>query len=165
MERIYAPWRMSYVTGCGDAPKPDGCVFCARAARPDDAANFIVHRGDTCFVILNAFPYANGHLMVLPYRHVARLAEMTAGEHAEMMTLAARMTETLDRVSSPDGYNVGMNLGGAAGAGIADHLHLHVVPRWNGDTNFMPVLGDVKILPETLGQVYAKITAALSQPE
>jgi ATP adenylyltransferase len=112
-------------------------------------------------VILNAYPYNNGHLLVVPYRHVAELADLTPGERAELMELAARMTRVLNAVSHPDGYNLGMNLGSAAGAGIAPHLHLHLVPRWSGDTNFMPVTGDVKVMPESLPQVHAKLTRAL----
>ena len=114
---------------------------------------------------MNAFPYNNGHLMVVPYRHVSHIAELTPAEQAELFALAARMTTVLETISRPDGYNLGMNLGSAAGAGIADHLHLHVVPRWNGDTNFMPVVGGVKVLPESLEQVHAKIVAALERQD
>ena len=162
MERLWAPWRMAYIDNPQARDKPAGCIFCDKPAGGDDAANRIVHRGRTGFVILNAYPYNNGHLMVVPYRHLSRLADLSPEENAEMMGLAALMTQALDDVMHPDGYNVGMNLGGVAGAGIADHLHLHVVPRWNGDTNFMPVLADVKVMPETLDQVYRKIAAALA---
>ena len=164
MERLWAPWRMAYIDTpqANDDDTPPGCIFCDKPARNDDPANWIVHRGQTGFVILNAYPYNNGHLMVVPHRHLARLADLTAEENAEMMELAALLTRVLDDVMHPDGYNVGMNQGRVAGAGIADHLHLHVVPRWNGDTNFMPVLADVKVMPETLDQVYHKITAALA---
>jgi ATP adenylyltransferase len=166
MERLWAPWRMAYIDGSGGGKSddaPQGCIFCDKPAAGDDAASLIVHRGRTNFVILNAFPYNNGHLMVVPYRHLGRLSDLTAEENAEMMALAALMTEVLRDVSGPDGYNLGMNLGRVAGAGIADHLHLHIVPRWNGDTNFMPVLGDVKVMPETLDQVYAKLGKALAR--
>ncbi len=166
MERLWAPWRMAYIEAPGgekSGAAAGGCIFCDKPAANDDVANLIVHRGRTSFVILNAFPYNNGHLMVVPYRHLSRLAGLTAEENAEMMALAALMTEVLGDVSGPDGYNLGMNLGQVAGAGIADHLHLHVVPRWNGDTNFMPVVGDVKVMPEALDQVYAKLVKALSR--
>ena len=162
MERLWAPWRMAYIDNPQAGAKPAGCIFCDKPPQGDDAANWIVYRGQTGFVILNAYPYNNGHLMVVPYRHLSRLADLTPEENAEMMGLAALLTQVLDDLMHPDGYNVGMNLGGVAGAGIADHLHLHVVPRWNGDTNFMPVLADVKVMPETLDQVYHKITAALA---
>ena len=173
MERLWAPWRMAYIApeapGEGDpappAPLPQpACIFCTFPAENDDEARLIVRRGATCYVLLNAFPYNNGHLMVVPYRHVACLAELSLDERAELMTLAARMTEALAAVSRPDGYNLGMNLGSAAGAGIADHLHLHLVPRWSGDTNFMPVVGGVKVLPETLADVRAKLVRALTEP-
>lgn len=162
MERLWAPWRMTYVGAAAPSP-PAGCIFCAKPAQNNDAANWIVHRDQTCFVILNAYPYNNGHLMIVPYRHVSRLNDLSPSESAAMMALAARMTLVLSSVASPDGYNVGMNLGSAAGAGIADHLHLHVVPRWAGDTNFMPVVGETKVMPETLDQVYVKVTAALAK--
>jgi ATP adenylyltransferase len=173
MERLWAPWRMEYIAsprdrdsggGSGD-PAPSGapaCIFCAKPAEHRDRENLIVHRGPTCFVILNAYPYNNGHLMAVPYRHVSRLSELTVDENAELMAHAALMTDVLREVSRPDGYNIGMNLGEAAGAGIADHLHLHVVPRWGGDTNFMPVVGDVKVMPESLDQVHAKLARALA---
>ena len=165
MERLWAPWRMAYIDGSGGGnPSPSpGCIFCVKPGEGSDAENLIVHRGPTCFVILNAYPYNNGHLMVVPYRHLSRLSELSAEENAEMLRLAALMTEVLGDVSGPDGYNIGMNLGRVAGAGIADHLHLHVVPRWNGDTNFMPVLGEVKVMPESLDQVYKKLTEALAR--
>ncbi len=162
MERLWAPWRMAYIEP-SEQEKPAGCIFCALPARNEDTASLIVHRGRACFVILNAFPYNNGHLMVVPYRHAARLPDLNPEENAEMLRLASLMTEALGDVSHPDGYNIGMNLGAAAGAGIADHLHLHVVPRWNGDTNFMPVVGDVKVMPESLPDVYAKLTEALAR--
>ena len=166
MERLWAPWRMAYIepSGAGTSgEKPAGCIFCAFPAQNDDVARLIVHRGRTCFVILNAYPYNNGHLMVVPYRHLQRLPDLSPEENAEMLQLAALMTETLADVSHPDGYNIGMNLGAVAGAGIADHLHLHVVPRWGGDTNFMPVIGEVKVMPEALADVYAKLIEALAR--
>jgi ATP adenylyltransferase len=166
MERLFAPWRLSYVNTdkASDAhPKPD-CIFCHKPAEtaPDsDTVNFIIRRGPTCYVILNTFPYNNGHLMVIPYRHLSSPAEMTPEECAEIMMTTAYLLPILEKVYHPGGYNIGINVGSAAGAGIAAHLHLHIVPRWNGDTNFMPVIGEVKVLPETLEQTYGKIRAAL----
>lgn len=146
-------------------PTPGTCIFCDKPAQgtEHDTSNYIILRGETCYVILNAFPYNNGHVMVLPYRHIAAPVEQTPDEGAEMMALCAFMTTILDIVFRPHGYNIGMNVGSAAGAGIAAHLHLHIVPRWNGDTNFMPVVGDVKVLPETLAQVYEKLTLAIER--
>ncbi len=151
MERLYAPWRMAYIEQ-PQKPKPSetGCVFCDAAASTNDVQNLIVHRGEAAFVILNKFPYNNGHLMVVPYRHTAQLAELTDAATTELLTLAKAAQVALAKAMHPEGYNLGMNLGSAAGAGIADHLHLHVVPRWNGDTNFMPVLTDVKVMPDSL---------------
>ncbi len=172
MERLWAPWRLSYVSGTDETggggsatPKPasTGCIFCDKPQETGaeaDTRNLIVARGETCFVILNAYPYNNGHLMVVPYRHLSHPGNLTPEENAELMATASHVTTLLDRIYRPDGYNIGMNVGGAAGAGIAAHLHLHVVPRWNGDTNFMPVVGGVKVMPETLEQTYAKIAGA-----
>jgi ATP adenylyltransferase len=147
--------------------RQSGCIFCNKPAEGEanDARNLIVARGPYCYVILNAFPYNNGHLMVLPYRHLAEPCQMTQEESAEMMATACQLTTILGDVCHPDGYNIGMNVGSAAGAGIAAHLHLHLVPRWSGDTNFMPVVGDVKVLPETLAQTYQRIKAAIAARE
>ena len=132
----------------------DGCVFC-RAATGDDA--LVVHRGQTAFVILNLFPYNNGHVMVVPRRHIATLGEATADELAELMILVRDAERVLTAAYQPHGINVGLNLGRAAGAGVADHLHVHLVPRWNGDTNFMTVVADARVLPETLEQTAARL--------
>lgn len=167
MDRLWAPWRMQYVSGSDETKKAEGtqpktgCIFCDKPPEDRDADNLIVERGPTCFVILNAFPYNNGHLMVVPYRHVNHPGLLQPEELTEIMGTAARMTGLLSEISHPDGYNIGMNVGSAAGAGIAAHLHLHVVPRWNGDTNFMPVLADTKVMPQTLQQVWEKLETAL----
>jgi ATP adenylyltransferase len=152
-ERIWAPWRLAYVK---DASKDsaDECVFCAKPAEDDDEANLIVHRGERCFVILNLYPYTNGHLMVAPFQHVATLPELDAETVAEMMALAQSAMRLLEDTYSPHGYNVGFNQGRVAGAGVEHHIHMHVVPRWGGDTNFMPVLADVRVMPQTLEQTY-----------
>ncbi len=161
MDRLYAPWRMAYVEQ-PPSPAPDatGCVFCDKAASTDDIPNLVVHRGKTCFVLLNLFPYNNGHLMVVPYLHTAALTDLDAETTLELLTLAKSAQAALAKAMHPEGYNLGMNLGTAAGAGIADHLHLHVVPRWNGDTNFMPVLADVKVLPDALENSCRKLREA-----
>ena len=154
MERLWSPWRMEYMSSAG---KPDGCVFCAHLAEDDDVAAHILHRGERCFVILNAFPYNTGHLMVAPLRHAGDLNELDHRERHELFELMCRSVEVIRDVMQPEGFNTGMNLGAAGGAGIPGHLHLHVVPRWAGDTNFMPVTGNTKVLPETLADTAAKL--------
>ena len=151
--RIWAPWRLAYVK---DASKDieEECIFCAKPAQDDDVANLIVHRGEHSFVILNLFPYTNGHLMVAPYAHVGRLQDLPAETTAEMMALAQRAMGRLEEVYEPHGFNVGFNQGRVAGAGVEHHIHLHVVPRWGGDTNFMPVIADTRVMPQTLEQSY-----------
>lgn len=158
--RIWAPWRLAYVK---DASKDieEQCVFCAKPAAEDDEASLIVHRGERCYVILNLFPYTNGHLMVAPYEHIGRLQDLDAETAAELMALARRAMARLDEVYEPHGYNVGLNQGRVAGAGVEHHIHLHVVPRWGGDTNFMPVIADTKVMPQTLEQSYEALRGAL----
>jgi ATP adenylyltransferase len=135
----------------------DQCIFCAKQVEGDDEANLVLHRGESCFVILNLFPYSNGHLMVAPYEHIGRLQEVSAQTLAELMSLSQRAMAALDRIYEPHGYNVGFNQGRIAGAGVEHHVHLHVVPRWSGDNNFMPVIGDTKVMPQTLEQSYAAL--------
>jgi ATP adenylyltransferase len=149
---------MSYVTGV-TSPRTH-CVFCSALQGSDDRGSLLLHRGASAFLILNAFPYASGHLMAVTNRHIGRLEEATADELTEAMTLVQRAVEALRREYRPDGFNVGINQGRAAGAGIDDHLHVHVVPRWNGDTNFMPVLADVKVIPEHLQETRSKLANA-----
>lgn len=163
MERLWAPWRMRYVVG----PKQPGgvCVFCAAAAGDDDEGNLVLDHGPECFVILNRYPYNPGHLMVVPRRHVCGLSDVSETCLAEMMLTAARWTAVLSRALGAGGFNLGLNLGSAAGAGIVDHLHLHVVPRWDGDTNFMPVVGETKVMPEDLPATWAKLRAAWLEAE
>ncbi|HEV7771245.1 MAG TPA: HIT domain-containing protein [Solirubrobacterales bacterium] len=157
--RIWAPWRLAYVK---DASKDieEECIFCAKPGADDDEANLIVHRGEHCFVILNLFPYTNGHLMVAPYEHIGRLQELPVETTAEMMALAQRAMGRLEEVYEPHGYNVGFNQGRSAGAGVEHHIHMHVVPRWGGDTNFMPVIADTKVMPQTIEQSYAALKGA-----
>jgi ATP adenylyltransferase len=150
---------MTYVTAGGG---PTGCVFCAALAARDDRRVLILHRSERAFLILNAFPYASGHLMAAVTRHGGGLAEASPAELTDAMTLVQRGMRALTTVYRPDGFNVGVNEGRVAGAGVPDHLHVHVVPRWNGDTNFMPVLGDVRVLPESLDATYERLTAVLA---
>jgi len=151
--RIWAPWRLVYVKDASKDLEED-CIFCAKPAAGDDEANLIVHRGDRCFVILNLFPYTNGHLMVAPFDHLGRIQDLPAETVTETMELAQLAMTRLEQVYSPHGFNVGFNQGRVAGAGFEHHIHLHVVPRWGGDTNFMPVIADTKVMPQTLEQSY-----------
>ena len=155
-ERLWAPWRLEYVAGSDHG---DECIFCA-AQRADDDEALIVHRGERCFVLLNLYPYANGHLMVAPYRHLAEPGALDADERAEMWELLDRGIAALRAAMAPHGFNAGLNLGRPAGAGVEGHIHLHIVPRWNGDTNFMPVLADVRVMPEHLSRTLAQVRAA-----
>jgi ATP adenylyltransferase len=157
--RIWAPWRLAYVK---DAAKDieEQCIFCAKPAAGDDRANLIVHRGERCFVILNLFPYTNGHLMVSPYDHIGRLQEIPAATLTEMMELAQKAMNRLEQAYEPHGYNVGFNQGRVAGAGVEHHIHMHVVPRWSGDNNFMPVIADTKVMPQSIEQSYTALEGA-----
>jgi len=143
MQSIYAPWRMTYITGC----KPDGCVFCRDSIRQDD---FILYEGKTVFVMMNLYPYISGHLMIIPYRHLSEIEDMQVDEKIEMFDLIELSVRSLKEAMQPHGFNIGMNLGKAAGAGIDDHLHAHVIPRWGGDTNFMSTVGKIRVIPEDL---------------
>ena len=157
MEQLWAPWRLEYVQ---HADKTDGCIFCRAAALPDDEPELVVRRGELAFVLLNKFPYTSGHLMVAPYRHGSALDDLVDAEALEVHRLAVEAIEALRAVFAPEGFNVGWNLGRVAGAGILDHGHVHVVPRWNGDTNFMPVLADVRVIPEHLTETRRKLADA-----
>ncbi len=148
MDRLWSPWRLAYVSASGDQPSSKPCIFCD--ARDAAGHDLVVFRGLACYVILNLFPYNNGHLMVVPNRHVASLSDAPSSELSELMELTRSAETALREAYKPDGLNVGINLGRAAGAGIADHLHIHVVPRWAADTNFMTVVGEARVLPETL---------------
>jgi ATP adenylyltransferase len=159
MEHLWSAWRLPYVTG---GAKSDACVFCAAQSSPD-AASLIVFRGSTSFVILNLYPYNNGHLMVVPNRHIASLAAATHDELCEMIELTQRAEVALGEAYAPHGMNVGINLGKPAGAGILDHLHIHIVPRWNGDTNFMTVIGQTRVLPEELPQTAERLRPILER--
>lgn len=148
MERLFAPWRMEYVKSGDDAG--GGCIFCDKPREPDRRGNLIVHCDDAVLVMLNRFPYNSGHLMVIPRTHAASLHAIPGAEFLALFSMVRRATAVLQEVYRPEGFNIGMNLGRTAGAGIDQHLHVHVVPRWNGDTNFMPVLGETKVISEHL---------------
>jgi ATP adenylyltransferase len=161
MDILHAPWRIDYIL----APKPPGSddLFVRIAQSSDDEANHVVAREKTCFALLNTYPYSGGHLMVVPYKQAADLNDLTDEELTGLMTLLRRCQNALSAVMRPDGFNIGINLGKVAGAGILGHLHIHIVPRWNGDTNFMPVLANTHVLPEALRDIAAKLRAALAQ--
>ena len=150
MKRLWAPWRLEYVQHADEGGE---CIFCRAAALPEDEPELVIHRGELAFVLLNKFPYASGHLMVAPYRHGSAFDDLEDAEALEVQRLSVAAIEALRAVFAPEGFNVGWNLGRVAGAGIVDHGHLHVVPRWNGDTNFMPVTAATKVMPMSLSEV------------
>jgi ATP adenylyltransferase len=155
-ERLWAPWRLEYVQTGADT---GGCVLCDAVAG-DDPFGLIVYRGEHAYVLMNLYPYSNGHVMVAPYRHLAKPGDLDAAERAEIWLLFDQAVRALTEAMSPQGFNAGINLGRVAGAGIEDHIHMHVVPRWGGDTNFMPVLADVKVMPEHVTRAAEKLRAA-----
>jgi ATP adenylyltransferase len=161
MDYLWSPWRYQYVAQVTEGQKVD-CVFCYELARGDDAKALIVWRGAKCFIILNRYPYTSGHVMVVPYAHVAELQLCDTETTTEMMELTKNMEAALRTLYSPEGINLGMNLGRAAGAGVTGHLHLHVLPRWFGDTNFMTVIGETRVHPEDLALTYQRLRNALS---
>jgi ATP adenylyltransferase len=153
MKYLWAPWRMEYI----EMEKPKGCILCEKPKQDNDAENYILYRGGKNFIILNIYPYNPGHLMIAPYRHISSLEEMTEEERNEHFDIVSRSVEVLRRELNPDGFNLGTNIGRAAGAGIADHVHTHIVPRWQGDTNYMTVVSDTKVVPEALAKTYQKL--------
>ncbi len=154
MNHLWSPWRMTYIEG----PKSEtDCVFCGALESPDGVENLIVHRGRKSYVILNRFPYTSGHLMVVPYDHVPSLEGLEPETRAEMIELTAASIRVLGRVYQPEGYNIGANIGEPAGAGIVEHIHFHVVPRWTGDTSFMSALAETRVLPEALTDTYRRV--------
>jgi ATP adenylyltransferase len=157
VEIQFTPWRMAYIKG----PHDEGCILCQKPLEADDQKNLILFRAERCFVLLNLYPYNNGHVMVAPYAHVADLGALEAATACDLMALVQRCVRALQRAYSPHGFNIGMNLGRVAGAGIADHLHLHIVPRWQGDLNFMPLIGGTKMIPEMLEETYQTVRACL----
>jgi ATP adenylyltransferase len=159
MKHLWSPWRLEYLT----EPRKEGCIFCRAIAGSDDRESLVLWRGEHAFLILNRYPYNNGHLMVVPYAHVASFEELDAATLTELMVLMNRALAALRQAMEPDGFNLGANLGHVAGAGVADHVHLHVVPRWAGDTNFMPIVGDMRVVPQTWQQTYDQVRAALEE--
>ena len=161
-EQLWAPWRLNYIE---NADKVQGCIFCLFPQQDQihDCSNLILHRGKHCFIILNAYPYSNGHLMIVPYLHTSSLEAIDSATSLEVMQLLQLGTKLLATALHPDGFNLGVNMGRVAGAGIADHLHWHIVPRWNGDTNFMPVLADVRVIPESLTVIYDRLRNAMNE--
>ena len=157
MKRMWSPWRLEYLA----APKADGCIFCHAVQDDQDRENLVLLRGKRAFLILNRYPYNNGHFMVVPYAHSSSLEDLDAPTLTEMMLLLNQGLAALRATMGPEGFNIGANLGQVAGAGIAEHVHLHAVPRWGGDTNFMPVIGDMRVVPQTWLQTYDLLKAAL----
>jgi ATP adenylyltransferase len=155
-QRLWAPWRLEYIKG----PKEAECIFCRALQSDDDPGHQVIHRGERAFVMLNAYPYTNGHVMVSPNVHVDSLEALDEPTLLELMTLTQRSMAATREAYAPDGFNLGVNQGKVAGAGVEDHVHLHVVPRWGGDTNFMPVVGDVRVLPQSLEDSYRALTAS-----
>ncbi|HWG58830.1 MAG TPA: HIT domain-containing protein [Candidatus Acidoferrales bacterium] len=160
MDYLWTPWRYRYIA---DASKDEGCIFCDALAMQDDARSLILLRAEKNFVILNRYPYTSGHVMIVPYTHAADLAAAEPAALSEMMALAQRVQRALGRAYRPEGYNLGMNLGRAAGAGVTGHLHLHVLPRWSGDSNFMTVVGETRVEPEDLATTHERLRAALAE--
>jgi ATP adenylyltransferase len=160
MDRLWSPWRYQYIS---QAAEPAGCIFCVKPAEGRDAENYILHRGERCYALLNLYPYTSGHLMVAPYEHVATLEDTPAETAADMMRLTRAAEHHLRAVYRPEGLNVGMNIGKCAGAGVAGHIHMHVVPRWTGDANFMSTVGETRVLPEELSVTYEKLSRAFRE--
>lgn len=158
MERLWAPWRMRYIDG---THKDEGCIFCNKPKEDRDMENLIVFRGEYAFAMMNLFPYTNGHTMVAPYRHTAIFEELTTEEVLDIHKVSALIIRGIKRSMNPEGFNLGYNLGRTAGAGIADHIHFHIVPRWNGDTNFMPIIGEVKVISEHIEATYKKLIKSI----
>ncbi|MCI0531758.1 MAG: HIT domain-containing protein [candidate division Zixibacteria bacterium] len=156
MQKIWAPWREAFILG----KKPKGCIFCLRKKSPQDKQNLILFRGKTAFVILNLYPYNPGHVMVVPNRHIGSLDRLTEPEQKELLGLAGKSVNALKRAFRPQGFNLGMNLERVAGAGVLGHIHIHVVPRWNGDTNFMPLVADTKVVSSSLSRTYLELKKA-----
>jgi ATP adenylyltransferase len=161
MKNLWAPWRMTFIRPKSE-PAP-GCIFCTQPAANRDDDYYILHRGKYCFMMLNLYPYSNGHLMVAPFEHVNSIEKLSPEILAELTAQVQLALRALRLTMNPDGFNMGINEGKVAGAGFADHMHFHVVPRWNGDTNFMPVLADIKVMPEHLDNIYRELKEALNK--
>jgi ATP adenylyltransferase len=165
MKHLFSPWRSAYIKTFSENKQPHGCLFCRiikEKGKKADAANLVVWRGKFCFVVMNRYPYNSGHLMIVPYRHLSSFVKLTPEEHGEIMVATGNCIQALEQISKPQGFNFGANLGRTAGAGIDKHVHFHLVPRCNGDTNFMPVLSDVKLISENMDTIRSKLNKALN---
>jgi ATP adenylyltransferase len=157
MKHLFSPWRSAYIKTFSEKKHLRGCLFCRIEKEKKDKENLVVWRGRHCFIVMNRYPYNSGHMMIVPYRHTSKFTKLTSEEHVEIMTATGTCLKALDKISGPHGFNFGVNLGRTAGAGIDTHMHFHLVPRWNGDTNFMPVLSDVKVVSEHMQDLWKKL--------
>ena len=164
MERLFSPWRSEYIGSFSKTKKnkKEGCLFCTTAKDKNNARNLIILRGEFCFVMMNLYPYNSGHVLIVPYTHTSEFSRLSTEEYADVMAASARVMEAINKTMQPQGFNFGANLGRAAGAGIEQHIHFHIVPRWNGDTNFMPTLADTKLVSESMQETYKKLKRNLS---
>lgn len=161
MKQLHSPWRSTYIQTFKEKKKKKECLFCSILRKSDDSKNLIAWRGQRCCVVLNRFPYNSGHLLIVPYKHTKDFSKLTDNELKEIMIVTRRCINALKKISKPEGFNFGSNIGTVAGAGIADHIHFHIVPRWNGDTNFMPVLASLKIISEDINKIHKNISEVL----
>ncbi len=161
MKRMWTPWRMEYLT----SEKPEGCIFCNEMAADKDKENYILHRGARCCLVLNLYPYNTGHLMVIPREHAATLEDLSEETLLEVILMVRKSLTALRQAMAPDGFNIGINVGKAAGAGIDEHIHIHIVPRWEGDTNFMTICAETRVVPELLDDTYDRLKAVLEKQE
>lgn len=163
MKRLFSPWRSAYIQTFKHTQKSSKCLFCRIAKERKDAGNYVVCRGKHCFVVLNLYPYNSGHLMIVPYKHTNTIEALTEREFAEILTITTRAQKALRKISKPHGFNFGANFGRVAGAGIDKHVHFHLVPRWSGDTNFMPVLADTKLISEEMQKMWKELKRAMGK--
>jgi len=163
LERLWAPWRMKYIRELAKIKKPKGCIFCDARDSKNDRDKLVLYRGDSAFILLNLFPYNTGHIMVAPYRHVASLEKLEITEVTEIFSLIKLSVRLLKNTYSPEGFNIGVNIGRVSGAGVEDHIHVHIVPRWCGDTNFMPIISNTKVIPEALYDTYDELRRSLHE--
>lgn len=163
MKRLFSPWRSAYIQTFKDEKKSKQCLFCRIAKEKKDEKNLVVWRGKNCYMVMNLFPYNSGHVLIVPYMHTSHFGKLTSETSAEIMSISARCMKALERISKPQGFNFGTNLGRAAGAGIEQHVHFHIVPRWNGDTNFMPVLADVKMISEDMKKTWKNLKKLMNR--
>lgn len=155
MNHLWSPWRMEFIEDLRN--RTGGCIFCELKAPGDDRARLVLYRGSTCYVLMNKYPYNNGHVLIIPYKHTGSLSDLSREEHSEMMFMSSKSVDILGDALEADGFNCGFNIGKAAGAGIVEHVHLHVVPRWVGDNNFLPIIGDTRSMPEYLEATYDRL--------